>query len=415
VTDALERILYCLRLNLPHPVIIAILDDDTTIEDAYKVWTNPDYGLDPDHFHDTIRTITGYEVVTCQSCLGVTWEDDAYNTDNNADTVCGECIHQYERCYQCEEYTYNGDVTWVNGRAYCEPCCENHCFYCVDCEEWDTSEHDHDEGGCDCEAPHLRFLFPANGAGTVTNDERLDVTLPAGTIDEVGLRLIRNRLLDEGHPWTAVEKSLNAVGDQWQAKRGNYTRRLSRELYANHQIKVADGVLSEIGNLARQHSSDTATWSVGFTRDLNLSANDFAHDESCWWGSYYESRCALKQWGGIGLRTFDPYYDSVTGRVWVQPLNDEMQPTHDAVNAHAYVVYNAYGDITGYQAARLIAHLTSRTYRKIDLSSSPQYINNNTGFLVADEATCAETTGLSFTADAHNVHDARNIDQEVAA
>jgi hypothetical protein len=69
-------------------------------------------------------------------------------------------------------------------------------------------------------------------------------------------------------------------------------------------------------------------------------------------------------------------------------LNDNLEPTDDAIRAHAYVVYNGYGDLSGYEPARMVAYLTGRTYAKIELYITGQYVNGNKGFLVADQATC---------------------------
>jgi hypothetical protein len=209
---------------------------------------------------------------------------------------------------------------------------------------------------------------------------------------------------------------MDAVGDQWQGKRGNYTRRLSREVYNTMGLKIPGALVSKIGNYAKEHSSDTSEWAVEFTRDLNLSPEDFCHEDSCWWGSYYESRCALKSWGGLGIRTFenDGYADVPTGRAWVQPLNKDMQPTHNTINAHAYVVFNCYEALSMAKPARIIAHLTGRTYRKIQLNSDAQYINGDSGWLVADEETCQNTDSLYFDHDCHDKYDA-DQDQEVYA
>jgi len=99
----------------------------------------------------------------------------------------------------------------------------------------------------------------------------------------------------------------------------------------------------------------------------------------------------------LGLRSFSEY-GNVTGRAWVQPLNADLLPTHDAEHAHAYLVFNGYGELDGYQSARIVAHLSSKSYRKISFSTRAMYVNNDAAYLIADEATCAATSHVSIDA-----------------
>jgi len=55
------------------------------------------------------------------------------------------------------------------------------------------------------------------------------------------------------------------------------------------------------------------------------------------------------------------------------------------------VVFNGYGDLYGYTASRIIAHLAGWTYRKIDFECSPMYINSG-GYLVAPEPVAEKYT-----------------------
>ncbi len=425
--EYLERLIICLNLNLPHPLIIALLDlanSDIAVDEAWRVWRDSDYWPPLPYanhwsvadrrteFAAAVEAVADLTIVTCERCQE--WDEtDNATTVANGDTVCDPCIaDNYSACERCSEWSPSDDMTFADDTdaAYCESCRDNYLSWCEQCEVYwrhDHDSHEDEEDACDCEAPHQRFRFPANGDGTITNDTRLDVTLPAGTIDETGLYQIR-QLLYNDLTYDVVEKAMNAVGDLWQAKRGNFTRRLSRELYANHKTKIPEGVLTQIGNLARQHSSDSSEWAVEFTRNLNLSPDAFCHGGSCWWQSYYLSRCALKQWGGLGIRTFDSY-GNPEGRAWVQPLNEDMEPTHDTMDAHAYLIYNCYGELSGAQPARIIAHLSSKTYRKVEFESAEQYVNNNNGWLVADEATCRTTDCVTIDAEPHNRFDANDI------
>ena len=98
--------------------------------------------------------------------------------------------------------------------------------------------------------------------------------------------------------------------------------------------------------------------------------------------------------------------DCPRGRVWIQPLNQGLLPTHDAADAHAYLVYNGYGNLEGFVAARLVGYLTARTYRKVPTDLGQQFVNGSTAYLVADQATCERATQVDLRYDAHHRFDA---------
>lgn len=241
----------------------------------------------------------------------------------------------------------------------------------------------------------------------------MTVQLPRGTVDDQGMARIREALYAMSGKWTATVDVVESVGPEWQTKRGNLTRRLSSAWHKAGLGKVDAQTLSKIGNIARAHSSDDASWHVEMTRDLNQSADAFYHEDSCWWQSYFASRCALKQWGGIGMRSYEDVGDCShrpDGRVWVQPLNEDLRPTHESAKAHAYVIYNGYGDLEGYIPARIVAHLAGMTYRKIRFSASPQYVNNNAAYLVAPEDVCSATEQINYYYAEHDKRDADMFD-----
>lgn len=305
-------------------------------------------------------------------------------------------------------------------RYVCDSCTAIRYEYCGTCEKYfpkeDETHEKHVHPPC-CSAPHPHFTFPADGHGVVRENERLTVELAKGTIDEEGISRIKNlvaRALRYHVNDYVVWELVDSLGPLWQAKRGNFTKRLSSAVYAKYKIKLSAETISEVGNIAREHSSDATTWHIESTRDLNGTAKEFYHEESCWWTSHSDSRCCLKSWGGLALRTYSEH-GLLTGRVWVQPLNSSLQPTHDALNAHAYAIYNGYGDISGYIAARVVAHLAGRTYRKVWLAAENTYVNNDNGYLVADEATCLATDRLRFSYDKHNTIDAETFDAKETA
>lgn len=388
-----------------------------------EVWQNVEID-DMDTFITIVGAIHGAECSACEGCVRPAWDDDGYHVRGHG-FICGDCYSRsYFTCGRCEDIYHDDDSNTVGDETWCDRCRDRAAVWCEHCEQYDTEGHDHDDS-CGCEAPHRRFAFPANGDGTVPNDERLAVTLPGGVIDSVGLSSITttvwNSLSGDDRvrtPIWVLRDLIDAIGPEWQTSKGNFTKRLSKAMHGAG-VKVAPAIISEVGNIARAHSSTATEWEVEFTRDLNQSADFFYHEDSCWWQSHAASRCALKNWGGLGMRSFNAS-GYLTGRAWIQPLGTDLQPTHRTEDAHAYLVYNGYGDLGDYTPARIVAHLTGRTYRlgRVGLSLGPQYVNGESGYLVADQATCEAVESITVSRDEHNRLDANTIhtsNPEVAA
>lgn len=411
--EPLNKLFYLLDKEFTVEDAVAILDLAKYPRPLGDVWNQvkgaDNVDGDRDLFMEVMEHVVG-DVTFCKDCEEIAWRDDCTWIDDGH--VCdSSCLDSYTCCDGCSEWVDRYDIVDVDSTSYCEDCVSHYCSWCDECDMYydndNSDEHEHNDS-CDCEAPRPKFTFPANGNGTVRQNERLRVTLPSGTISKEGVQEIKyavtgSNLHPDGHDWLFVD-TIHNIDPTWQKKDGNYTRRLSKALYKEHNVKVPPALLSEIGNIARRHTSTTNSFHVEFTRDLNGSAEDFYHDDSCWWSSHAYSRCAFKSWGGVGLRSFEnDNIDYPNGRAWVQPLDSDMRPTHDTANAFAYMVYNGYGKLDGYNAVRIVAHLTGRTYRKIPLSFQPQFVNGDMGYLVADEATCKATDSVSFYADSHEI------------
>jgi hypothetical protein len=99
------------------------------------------------------------------------------------------------------------------------------------------------------------------------------------------------------------------------------------------------------------------------------------------------------------------------GRAWVQPLSSEMEQTHDTLGAHSYVVYNGYGTLQGYVAARIVAHLTGKTYRKIEFNATNTYVNCSSGYLISDQETCDVIESIQLSGNPHDQMDAHTFEK----
>lgn len=413
----LSGLTYCLRNDFPPEVTGLLLhlaerpnrDALRRVVDVWSDWEES-YLF---HFPEVVEAITSESLTSCDHCEDMLFSHEATWLASREVDVCESCLERnYAYCDGCDEYATS--VTKVaSGSSRCDYCLEDY-EWCSSCDGWYDDNHSH---SCECVAPHEAFRFWTRG-GTVREDERFVVELPAGTIDAEGIAAIEQRLrVAYDGDWEMRQQSrlaVEEVGHLWQSKRGNFTKRLSRALY-ERGLKVDAQTLADVGNLARSHSSDSASWNVEFTRDLNQPAYAFAHEDSCWWGSESQSRCALKSWGGLAMRTFADEANGYTpaspsGRIWVQPLNAHLEPTHDTLNAHAYVLYNGYGDLGGsWVPARIIAHLRSMSYKKVSFSADNQSVNNGSGYLVSDETTLSETFSICLQYAEHSRQDADRI------
>lgn len=438
----------------PNP-LIALLDPDepTTSDEFDTIWNayaSPAHYGYADRlrtarlfpiFAATVLAMTGETIVRCDDCGFVVLESEA--ADYHGYPVCESCQEDYYPCYDCNAMTHRDDTFYLEGldRTVCDSCYDSY-SWCEHCETYSTGPCEECSTGCDCCPARPSFRFPANGAGTVESDERLTVTLPKGIISEAGIAAISGAVTaalptrqavedayavyceggytptlrdawcaaedEHGKAVRAVSKAIESIGQEWQGKRGNYPKRLSSALH-KVGIKLAPATISEVGNLARQYSDDTSEYHIEFTRDLNQSADYFYHEDSCWWQSYANSRCALKNWGGLAMRTFDAAdsdQDDPSGRVFVFPLDEDFQPCQNAETAHAYMVFNAYGALGGYSSARIIAHLAGKTYRKVafGLDIADGYVNSSAGYLVCDADTIGNAPAeFSFSGDTHRV------------
>lgn len=420
------------------------------------------------HFAAIVLATQGETYVLCNDCAEAVNEDETETYQD--EPICESCQEDYYSCEDCGCAIHRDDSHYLDGldRSVCESCAGSY-YWCEYCGTYSTDECEECSSHCcECSAHAPSFRFPANGAGTIGNDERLTLALPKGVISEAGIaaitkavtnalptaellktaRAAHNVAQDALHESQSnnysgyedatrnerdarfayynaqdahreatrkVPAAIESIGQEWQGKRGNYPKRLSSALH-KLGIKLAPETLSEVGNLARQYSDDTSEFHIEFTRDLNQSAGYFYHEDSCWWQSYSNSRCALKNWGGLAMRTFaneDDGQDDPSGRVFLFPLGDDLKPTQNAETAHAYMVFNAYGSLGGYSSARIVAHLAGMTYRKVpfDLDIPDGYVNHDRdkdtqpmGFLVASSETLRDAPeSFSFGGDSHRV------------
>lgn len=330
--------------------------------------------------------------------------------------ICNACVPNFTSCGSCNELYRSGTMNYVMGHdnQVCGRCIRAHYRYCNECDGYfnraDRAEHDHSNASC-CGSPATKFKVQNNGSGLLRNDKKVHVSLPAGEISEEGVEAIRSAVHNmyyESEPgdrtqWLKLAAQLKDLGNQWQTRDGNYPKRLSRYAYKKYGLKVPPKLMTQVGNIARDHST-AVDFTIAVTRMLNKPARDFGHPESCWWSSYSTSRCVLKTNGGFGLRSFNAN-KRVSGRAWVIPLKKTetggLTPTFETEKPAAFIIFNGYGDMQGYTAARIVSYMNGMTYRKVEFSGAPMYINSSSGYLVGPDEVVEPYTdgsfGLSFT------------------
>lgn len=331
-------------------------------------------------------------------------------------SVCVECRPVYVMCNHCDTLVRGGNMYSVMNSPHlaCQRCFDHNTLYCDTCGgqylRADRADHRHstDENSC-CVSGQTTFRVKNNGDGMLKQDKKINIQLPAGEISEEGVNAIISIISNyayqfddsERRDWIELAYAVSELGNQWQNKDGNYSKRLSRMAYKKYGLKVPPAVLTKVGNSARDHST-AIDFTIAVTRQLNKPARDFAHPESCWWSSYSESRCALKTNGGFGIRTFNG--KNVTGRAWVMPLKKErfsnnLVPTYNTETPDAFIVFNGYEALSGYTPARLLSHMNGMTYRKVEFSASPMYVNSSSGYLIGSEELIAPFTDGRFSLD----------------
>ena len=347
-------------------------------------------------WEDVLNALAAWNVDTddltvCDGCETLQWSSETCFLDHTI--LCEDCYSaSYTECAWCGDATRHEDAEQIEdiGESYCRRCAELYAYWCDECGEWSSDPHDHKQW-CHCEARHQAFHMALADGTTLANDARHTVILPRGVIARQGIDKIATLLRNDAGVMVWGDALIEAVGDVWQTRRGNFTRRVSSWAHRIHQVTIPSAILAEIGNIARAFSSDETTFHVELTRDFNRGPAAFYHEDSCWYGgnrSYNISLCALKDQGGIGLRSYASDHadaDEPNGRAWIEPITiDEFgdaNPTDDP-GSGVYVVINCYGALEGYAAARVLAAMIGGSYRKIAVRVLPQYVNGDSGYIV---------------------------------
>lgn len=161
----------------------------------------------------------------------------------------------------------------------------------------------------------------------------------------------------------------------WVVNKGDYRgtmpKRIASYYFKNHGIRFPNSVLTEIGNIARRHSSEQKTYTFEFANRIDWERGDFGDGNSCWWTSYSGAREMWTNAGGMSIRFYNESGEGY-GRAWVMHIEDQF-----------YIVMNGYGHGT-LTIARIMAQFLGLSYKKIRLDNAYDglYINGASGYAV---------------------------------
>ena len=418
------------------------------------------------------------EVDICPRCTHLEWRTYMKNVLNGHDhsptdiglhvsKVCSRCVaNYYVHCTHCgylREAAFDGERFMTNIRNYgtiCRDCLRRSpesFAQCVSCHAYHAPSnqtihrydriserpvryaHNDDNGAywvCHncwtpessrCKPRHLEFNFPALNLGpdsTIAQDEIVEIAHGGGDIASTALQEIHNLIFnktrgngDYGIQLRELIQPAFNFDSRWMTKDGNFPKRVAKLLITQHNLKLTEELMSEIGNIAQRYTSKPGSYRLSITRDLNKPKHEFVHGDSCWWSSYWWSRCNLKSLGGFGLRTWETDAngnEKPNGRAWMMPLKVNtpggtnarnygiLQAAPEMLPADAYIIFNGYGPrntrLDSLEFGRMVASMTGKSYRKIDFSISHHlmYVNGTNigadstgkGILVAEQSIC---------------------------
>lgn len=206
--------------------------------------------------------------------------------------------------------------------------------------------------------------------------------MAAGEISREGITLIQQLLSEHDMPAPEADAVYGNDGIDWcwLTKRGTLPKRIAGWL-AKHNQKADPKLLSLIGNLARQHSSDEEDYYFRIIRgpftfgpkQFGWGSLQHGTSQSCWWkGGDLDGFSVAGGYAAL-FYSGDTYYDDYgIGRAWVWPDH----------NKELLIVFNGYWKREGatLKIARILASYFGLNYRQITASSDDQdgiYVNTN--------------------------------------
>ena len=256
-------------------------------------------------------------------------------------------------------------------------------------------------------------------------NQKIEFSLPDGTISDEGIRLIV-QYIQTREVFSEEWKNLNPdttlnylppLPDNWvwewlvRGKGeyvGTFPKRASKYYWQEHKLKCPTSFVQELGNRAKQHSSEHKAYTFDFVSQFNWGAGDFGDAHSCFWTDRKAARKTLAENEGLAIRFFEG--DKGYARAWIMPIGDNR-----------YVLFNGYGHAGNPTliCARVMATWLGLGYKRIGLSNygstgGTMFINGQIGYVIGTAEQTGEIDEYDLQLDCEDCITCENCEDDIS-
>lgn len=233
------------------------------------------------------------------------------------------------------------------------------------------------------------------GSKTFKLGEKYTAEIGGGEISDYGRsrveRHISNAQVDRDCDSVALPPLPDDFQWIWQARRGNFPKRVSSYYYKTYGLKLHPVTLACIGSIASDHTSKNQSYTYELVDTFDWIAGDYGDKGSCYWSNHAGARKMLDENGAYAIRFYYGDGDSGCGRAWV---------VTEPVGENTAILWNGYGYQTR-DIARVLAFVTGLTYKKIELRNNGAgygelYINDCSGYAIGTEEALKSVESYDF-------------------
>lgn len=220
-------------------------------------------------------------------------------------------------------------------------------------------------------------------------NKKISIEVPQDLIPIEGIEEVNRYLYDELMPlysrlreYADYDRFLNRdfPRDWVLTKGGTFPKRVSHFMYSQRKIKLTAEQMTQIGNIAKRHTTNNSEFVFDITDAFDWRAGDFGDANSCYWNSSRFARKLLKFYKARAIRFYNPQNpEKGMARAWLAPLSEAILQDSNGTQIklskeqreNAIVVFNGYGHETQRCARVLSTHL-KLNYRQVALSNFGQ-------------------------------------------
>jgi hypothetical protein len=253
---------------------------------------------------------------------------------------------------------------------------------------------------------------------------RYTLDVPKGTISNGGIALILNLLESQNlksEEWIKLNPDstrlyIPDLPNDWSWEwtitgkgeyAGTFPKRVSKYYWQNHKLKCPQGLIQELGNIARQHSTGNNHFEFEFVDRFNWKSGDFGDKGSCYFGTHSTARDILQENDALAIR----FYEGEKGyaRAWIARLTENR-----------YILFNGYGMPSNptLTIARVFATWLGLNYKKIGLqnhgdTSGMLYINSGIGYLIGTPEQTADIEEYDLKYGCEACHECYSCERKI--